>query len=630
MAWLFSPSIPAAILLLATASGTVVIGQSTETDTAQPMTVVSGAVSVTVGQTTETDTAQTLTAVIDLLPRTDLLGASVELSSGVALTFTSGSFVPPNNSLLTVSVSAINGSGGGDVRTGMVLTGGGLTWTLRGGPNGATVAGYTGVHEMWTAPVTTGASMTLQYAKSAAVVGSDRAVAVFAVSAFQNYDTSSPIGTTASGTALGEAAASITLGAAPATSSKVLASRGTGPNGFADVHATPGTGWTEIYDVLSATGGYGSLQSEDRTGSTSTDVHWNDMAVEAETLWMSSGLAIEIKASSGGISQAILQATETDTAQTLAVVAGGVSITIGQVTETDTAQAVSALRSIAVTIGQATEADTAQPLTAVAGAVSVIVGQAAETDTAGALTVVAGALTVTVGQAVESDTAQAVAVLLGQTVVIGQVVESDTAQAVSIVPGAVSIVIGSVTETDTAQAVTAVTGAGVVVIGSVAETDTAQTLSAIPGGVSVTIGQALETDSASAMTVVVGGAPATVLIGIATEVDEAMTLVAIIAPPGIDRGGGWSPARKKRVKAKVRRQDVADVIEIVVANADDTIPAHTIEQFLREELARRNIAVKARYNQTVFQELRRARRDGVDTIALMDDEEAAIIAVLLE
>jgi hypothetical protein len=201
---------------------------------------------------------------------------------------TTDSFTPPNNSLLVVV--------GVDLNSGTIpahsISGGGLAWTDRitladyqdGGSSG-----YYLRTVISTAPVTTGASMTVT------INGG-----YIDVYAFQNYDTSSPTGVTATEndyTLTG--AQSITLSGAPAASSEVLAGRSRVDWAAYDTTATPGTGWTETLDYV-AGGGWHDVQVQVRGGSTSTDVSWLDVDDTpgsdslAQHLW-----AIEIKGLGG-------------------------------------------------------------------------------------------------------------------------------------------------------------------------------------------------------------------------------------------------------------------------------------------------------------------------------------------
>lgn len=236
------------------------------------------------------------------LSRIAELNSTTSLSSGFGtLVHTTASFTPPNSSLLVVHCGVVNGANEADVRTGMTLSGGSLTWTLRVGPNGATVSDYTSCHEIWTAPVSTGASMTLVYAH-AGDVGNDKSQALIQVHSYTSDTGSAEIGSANIATGAhdqGDASVTITLGSSPSTSSEVSASRYYSSDG-GDGNATPATGWTEIYDETATDNGYGSLQSQIRGGSTSTSVSWDDVMTAPETAWNSSAQAVEVKEVAGG------------------------------------------------------------------------------------------------------------------------------------------------------------------------------------------------------------------------------------------------------------------------------------------------------------------------------------------
>lgn len=213
------------------------------------------------------------------------------------LSVTSSAFTPSNSSLLIASIGVVNGPAGGDVQTGLVVTGGGWTWTRRLGPNGGTISGYTAAHEIWTAPVTTGASMTINVAHAGINSVADPAHVQFNVVDITGYETSTPIGGTASDLSTDTGSKSITLSSSPATTSIVFASRLFQSNG-GDSLATVGSGWTELYDLTD--NGYASLQSQYRGSSTSSSVDWVDLVESAETSWLTSCLALEIIVLGGG------------------------------------------------------------------------------------------------------------------------------------------------------------------------------------------------------------------------------------------------------------------------------------------------------------------------------------------
>ena len=164
------------------------------------------------------------------LARTDLIRQNFVASAGI----TTSSFTPPANSLLVVSVSWSEASQ--NVSAGLTITNtGGLTFTSRGGqnPQGPTKpSGDLSWQQIWTAPV--GTSPAAQTVTIRSTPNTTNGFVEVHVVAYTGYDTSSPIGATAmDGTpsATTSSSFSLTLSAAPATSSVVFASLAVGPNG---------------------------------------------------------------------------------------------------------------------------------------------------------------------------------------------------------------------------------------------------------------------------------------------------------------------------------------------------------------------------------------------------------------
>lgn len=131
---------------------------------------------------------------------------------------------------------------------------------------------------------------------------------------------------------------------------------------------------------------------------------------------------------------AVGQATETDSAQVITpdIPAAPITVAIGQVTETDTASAITAYKPQFVSIGLASETDTAQGITVVKP-FFISVGQATETDFAQAITSLVTGQIVSVGQAQETDAAQSVSVILPKTVTLFQAIETDVALGFNII-----------------------------------------------------------------------------------------------------------------------------------------------------------------------------------------------------
>lgn len=180
-------------------------------------------------------------------------------------TFTTAAFTPGNNSLLVICMHM--GDSGASGNTVSITNTASLSF---GSPKLDFTEVSASFHRIviWMAQVTTGVSMTV-------TVGTGSTTAELTVQSFYytGYNTSTPTGVTATGTATTAGATTITLSGAPATTSEVLALDGADTNsGTNDV--TAGTGWTQ--QLIGASGvGNCWTQTQTRTGSASTAVLWN-------------------------------------------------------------------------------------------------------------------------------------------------------------------------------------------------------------------------------------------------------------------------------------------------------------------------------------------------------------------
>ena len=227
------------------------------------------------------------------LARTNLHGSITAGDFGTGV-YTTTSFTPPSSSLLVVFVAAIENGGADSCVTDLTVAGGGWTYTSRvqiGAGNG-----FTSAARLWTAPVTTGVSMTLDVDCAARNIG------FYGVSivAYTGYDTSTPIGATGSNSQVGGFTGppdpfSLTLSAAPVTTSEVFAGVSIDKN---TAGVTPGSTFTEIHDFVNTS--WGGCETEIRTGSTSTTVDWVDLRSGGGGLFDASGVAIEIKEAAAG------------------------------------------------------------------------------------------------------------------------------------------------------------------------------------------------------------------------------------------------------------------------------------------------------------------------------------------
>jgi hypothetical protein len=124
---------------------------------------------------------------------------------------------------------------------------------------------------------------------------------LYAIYELTGHDTGSPYGGTATSAAdtPTDGAHTLTLSAAPATSSIVLAAF-YGDTDPASSGVTVGTGWSEDVDIVSGGSFYGKLQTQRRTSSTSTTVTWDDIKPDSVTIYSQASAALELKEAAGG------------------------------------------------------------------------------------------------------------------------------------------------------------------------------------------------------------------------------------------------------------------------------------------------------------------------------------------
>jgi hypothetical protein len=209
--------------------------------------------------------------------------------------FTSGSFTPPNNSLLVVIVLAGIDVANPTNEGHYVITGGGLTWTKQTS-NNVSWGGDGAVVQIWTAPVTTGASMSVTLTHTGHTI---YACALFPF-AYTGYDTGTPTGAfdaewIASNTN------TLTLSSTPDSDSEVIGGiLIVGGDGIAsDVTVAPAFGETEIAEYTQ-TDSFGKWQMQFRTGSTSTSFGWSSTTGAGGDYNRRIFGALEIEAAAGG------------------------------------------------------------------------------------------------------------------------------------------------------------------------------------------------------------------------------------------------------------------------------------------------------------------------------------------
>lgn len=194
---------------------------------------------------------------------------------------TTASFTPSNNSLLVVS--ALSQAGGGTV-TINISDSVGLTWTSRAS---SPASGFNMASRQWTAPVTTGVSMTV----TITTTNGFGAVSV-AVVDVTGYDTTTPTGVNLqANTGARSGAYSPALSGTSASDSIVVEA---GVSDFGT--ATKGSARTEIYDASPAAGGTRHEVNVQYIAGAVSTANWAAL----DTSFATSACAIEIKAAAGG------------------------------------------------------------------------------------------------------------------------------------------------------------------------------------------------------------------------------------------------------------------------------------------------------------------------------------------
>jgi hypothetical protein len=204
------------------------------------------------------------------------------ISAAFASTLTSDSFTPANDSLLVLVITGIPNNNG-PTPTPTVTTSG-LTWTQRAAYQGS---GLYGVYsQIWTAPVTTGAAMTV-------AVNLSEQQEIFSIAVYEvtNYDTASPIGASlATGGTTRSGAWSGALSATPDPSSVIIS----GVYSSNTPTITLNSSWTEGYRVTS---GNSLMVAMSRTGLSNTTVEIDALATSFQ--WAASFLEIKGKSYPG-------------------------------------------------------------------------------------------------------------------------------------------------------------------------------------------------------------------------------------------------------------------------------------------------------------------------------------------
>ena len=212
---------------------------------------------------------------------------------------TTEAFTPSDNSILGVLVVCQNHEVG--VTTSPTISGGSLTYTSRAKARNTT--NYDMWAEIWTAPVGTGASMTVLVNNTTNGFG---AVTV-AVVDLTGYDTSTPTGVNLQALTGSRSGAYSPALSGTADANSIVLIAGVADGGTATKHAS----WTDIYTGSAAAGGTNhKFQMAYRAGALTT-ADWAAL----DSSFATAAVAIEIKAAGGAAAARVVGTGLTESRQ---------------------------------------------------------------------------------------------------------------------------------------------------------------------------------------------------------------------------------------------------------------------------------------------------------------------------
>lgn len=330
-------------------------------------------------------------------------------NSASADTLATGSFTPSNNSLLVVIATGLLPGGRASAPT---ITGGGLTWTNR--LDQFRTNSWSSMCAIWTAPVTTGASMTVTVDYNATLTHADGGHGLVVLE-FTGHDTTSPVRQTFNeGDTAGRSGAySGTLGSAPLSDSYVITATANDSDAANASQLTSGSGWTQVYEPIAS---FYQAHFQQRTGSTSTSVAMVNYTTNGAYSWIIGGIEIAAAAGGGGdqsITGALYTDSDTFNANTVGASYG---ITGALYSDADTFHTATLAASYAVTGGLFSDGDSFYQASVAPGAVNIAGGLYSDPDSFHGATVTAasGDQTITGTLFSDADTFHAASVLLQQ------------------------------------------------------------------------------------------------------------------------------------------------------------------------------------------------------------------------
>ena len=194
---------------------------------------------------------------------------------------TTGSFTPADNSLL-VAVATSQAEVGTIALA--ISDSVGLTWTSRAS---SPASGFKMASRIWTAPVTTGVSMTVTISMTEGF----GAVAV-AVVDLTGYDTGTPTGVNLAANTGGRSGAYSPALSGTSEADSIVIAGGATDGGT----ATKGASWTDIYDAVSAAGGTSHQINIEYIAGAVSAANWAAL----DSSFATTAVAIEINAAAAG------------------------------------------------------------------------------------------------------------------------------------------------------------------------------------------------------------------------------------------------------------------------------------------------------------------------------------------
>lgn len=491
--------------------------------------------------------------------------------------FTTGSFTPSANSLLVVTCSIVTFYGDTNASGSLTISdSAGLTWTAIANVGNAT--SWSSGLRAWRAPVgASPSSMTVTVDCGA------NSIYVYQVAAhdWTGYDTSSPTGATATGgssgsTGLGtDGAVSITLSGAPASDSYCVGALACDFSAAGANNVTHGTGWTEIHDFRGP-GNWEQHQTQERTGSTSTTVGWNDIR-SAGTIAKTIALAFEVKAAASG-STGTLAATESG-ADTAAL-AGDVLID-GSLAATESGGDTAALAGDVLIAGTFAATESGADVAAIQGtAQQVSTGSLAATESGADTASIAGTVLVE-GALAATESGSDTAAIAGDVPVSGTLAATESGTDTAALAGDVYIS-GALAATESGSDTAAIEGSlAVIATGSLAATESGSDTASIAGVVlvsgSLAATEAANDSAAFAGLVLVTGALAATESGQDTAAFASATpVVAVVAPKPAGRPRYRRVILGERLYSVLER-DVPALLEAELFNRAPPATAEVIE-----------------------------------------------------